>query len=105
MSFKIVYICFHTENILTLHIINTSYICSLLCSLLHWYFAYNFQTQTNTNMVNLKHILKHTNVGIEPVTQWYQSKGSRPWDMPTSQNTGGIYSGRYLLRETPNRLY
>ena len=56
-------------------------------------------------MAKFNHILKQKNVGNKPVTHWYHSKGSRPWDMPTSQNTGGIYSGRYLLRETPNRLY
>ena len=56
-------------------------------------------------MANYNHILKQSNVGLKPVNKWYQSHGSNPWDMPTSQNLGGIHTGKYLLRETPKRLY
>ena len=49
--------------------------------------------------------MRPKNIGIKPVTQWYQSLGSRPWDMPMTQNDKGFYSGRYLLRETPKRVY
>ena len=56
-------------------------------------------------MVYHKHLLQSKFVGKRPVKQWYQSQGSHPWDLPTSQNLGGFYSGRYLLRETPKRVY
>ena len=56
-------------------------------------------------MVNYNHVLKPQNVGKTPVKQWYQSLGSRSWDLPTTtQSRGGFYNGKYLLRETPTRI-
>lgn len=49
----------------------------------------------------MKHFLNPSLVGHVPVKQWYQSYGSHPWDRPTT----GFQSGRYLLRETPKRIY
>ncbi|PWA98622.1 ARID DNA-binding domain-containing protein [Artemisia annua] len=40
--------------------------------------------------------------GKDPVKQWYQSHGSNSWEMPPSS---GFKHGRYLLRETPKRVY
>lgn len=54
----------------------------------------------------MKRLLKQKNVGKQPVENWYQSKGSGPWETPTFKHTSlGFQSGRYLLRETPKRMY
>lgn len=53
----------------------------------------------------MKHFFKHKVVGTNPVNNWYQSKGSNPWEKPTTKSSSGFQSGRYLLRETPKRLY
>ena len=55
----------------------------------------------------MKHILKSRFDGKRPVNIWYQSQGSNPWEQPSfkPQSKSGFQSGRYLLRETPKRLY
>ena len=53
----------------------------------------------------MKHFLKQRFVGQKPVNNWYQSSGSDPWERPTIKPNTGFQSGRYLLRETPNRMY
>ena len=55
-------------------------------------------------MGNFNHLLKPKTDGVKPVQKWYQSHGSAPWDTPSTRSTGGFYSGRYLLRETPERV-
>ena len=54
----------------------------------------------------MKHLLKSKHDGKYPVNNWYQShKGSNPWEQPSFKPSKGFQSGRYLLRETPKRLY
>ena len=53
----------------------------------------------------MKHLFKSRIDGKKPVNNWYQSLGSNPWESPSIRHQTGFQKGRYLLRETPKRMY
>ena len=53
----------------------------------------------------MKHLIKSRIDGTKPVNNWYQSLGSNPWVPPSIRHQTGFQKGRYLLRETPKRMY
>ena len=86
---------------------STFYIYKVSLVLLLFFTCYCYiakHSQTNQFRI-MKHLFKKKVIGCNLVNNWYQSKGSNPWEKPMMKPSTGFQSGRYLLRETPNRLY